>query len=401
MNPVYITVKSSESAEACELAGAMPVNRPVGFGKLGVFLHTPASPIVYGLVSMALLAGLSAPPSAVRADDGSSSARQTSQWAEQSSVTAVPKLRDRSPGHFGGDEKTKAPARRVSGDREKSADKAVRRSLGADAAPSKEAAALATAKSTIVIPSSPVEDRRAGADRRKAGKSAEVARRAAEKRRRPQLASRSASPSIRALRRRIVAVATREWRFFGGAEWRLKLPSIGRAGLETQPGYRERVIHFWKRGLGRTIRNTRIGWSGAFISFVMREAGAGKRFPYGGSHTWYMSRAIKARLSNDRRATFVGYRLSEAAPQPGDMVCNTLTSGITYDNVMSRRFGAHCDIVVENGRGFIKVIGGNLTNSVRKRTLLTDARGRLYAKQPRRIDPFVKRWLVVIRARQT
>ena len=198
-----------------------------------------------------------------------------------------------------------------------------------------------------------------------------------------------------------MAVATREWRFFGGAEWRLKLPSIGRAGLETQPGYRERVIHFWKRGLGRTVRNTRIGWSGAFISFVMREAGAGKRFPYGGSHTWYMARTIKARQSGSKRATYVGYRLSEVAPQPGDMVCNTLTRGITYDNAMTRGFGAHCDIVVEKGRGFIKVIGGNLTNSVRKRTLLTDARGRLYAKQPRRIDPYVKRWLVVIRARQT
>lgn len=420
MNPAYIGAKPRKSANARIVVAARLVNRQVGFTSLSRFLHTSASAVVPRLVLVALGAGVGTAVSPAQADDGLRAAGPAVQLAQQRSgqpsVTALPKLRDRSLGHFGGDDTAKARARRLTarpvtdptqaeGDRSRSADKAVRRSLGADTAPPKETATTrtgaATGKSAIVIPSSPVEDRRTATDRRKAGASAEAARRAALRKSRPQLASRAASPDIRALRRRIVAVATREWRFFGGAEWRLKLPSIGRAGLETQPGYRERVIHFWKRGLGRTIRNTRIGWSGAFISFVMREAGAGKRFPYGGSHTWYMSRAIKARLSNDRRATFVGYRLSEAAPQPGDMVCNTLTSGITYDTVTSRRFGAHCDIVVEKGRGFIKVIGGNLTNSVRKRTLLTDARGRLYAKQPRRIDPFVKRWLVVIRARRT
>lgn len=320
-------------------------------------------------------------------------------------VLATPKLRNDSLGHYGAGPartpaRSKAPAESRSTSKRdvspKSAASSKARPVGEPGKITGDSttASAAPVKPTIMIPSGPAEDRRAGAELRDRMKKS-TARKAAP---RQQIAGRSTSSSIRALRRSIVAVARREWKFFGGAEWRLRLPSIGRAGLEDQPGYRERVIHYWKRGLGRSVRNTRIGWSGAFISFVMKEAGAGKRFPYGGSHTWYMARTIKARVSNDRRATFFGYRLSEVAPRPGDMVCNTLTRGITYDTVGKRRFGAHCDIVVEKHSGHIKVIGGNLTNSVRKRTLLTDPRGFLYAKQPRRIDPYVKRWLVVIRA---
>jgi len=308
--------------------------------------------------------------------------------AASGDITALPKLRTSSLGHYGGAE----------GQRGQESQKPSGKPIAAQQDSHRSGQKTVGSERTtpkIIIPGGPAEDRRPASPRAR-----EAERKMLEKRRlRQQLAARAESSGAADLRRRIVAVATREWKFFGGAEWRLRLPSIGRAGLETQPGYRERVIHFWKRGLGRTITNTRIGWSGAFISYVMREAGAGRAFPYGGSHTWYMARTIKARQSNDLRAGFYGFRLDEVRPRPGDLVCNTLTSGITYDSVGSRRFGAHCDIVVERGDGFIKVIGGNLTNSVRKRTLLTNARGYLYPNQPRRIDPFVKRWLVVIRAR--
>ena len=306
-------------------------------------------------------------------------------------VQALPKLRGDTLGHFGGGAASPTTA----------VPTAARRERPSDSDTDSATASTASRPATIVIPLGPAEDRRPGGTTRDRRPGQDTRRSVRETDRpdvRRQLAAQSAPAGIRALRRRIVAVAEREWRFFGGAEWRLRLPSIGRAGLETQPGYRERVIHYWKRGLGRTVTNTRIGWSGAFISFVMREAGSGARFPYGGSHTWYMARTIRARLAGDRRATFHGYRLTEVAPQPGDLVCNTLTAGVTYDSVTSRAFGAHCDIVVEKYSGHIKVIGGNLTNSVRKRTLLTNPQGFLYPHQPRRIDPYVKRWLVVIRA---
>lgn len=199
------------------------------------------------------------------------------------------------------------------------------------------------------------------------------------------------------VRTRLVGVVSREWKFFGGAAWRYKLPSTGRARLEHEPGYRERVQHYWKSALRRDVRDTRrIGWSGAFISFVMKEAGARKGFPYSGTHTTYIARAIRNRKKGLTNATIVGYRPGEYAPEPGDMVCNSLTSGIDYDNI-GRRYSAHCDIVVKRGFRHVEVIGGNLTNSVRKRVLLTDEAGHVFTKQPRRIDPYVKRWFVIIK----
>jgi hypothetical protein len=199
------------------------------------------------------------------------------------------------------------------------------------------------------------------------------------------------------VRARLIHVAEREWRFFGGAQWRYRLPSIGHARLEYEPGARERVQYYWSHALHRKVRDTRrVGWSGAFISFVMKDAGAKARFPYSGTHTTYIARAIENRKKGRLKAPIVGYRPGEYAPRPGDMVCNSLTSGIDYDHI-NRPYAAHCDVVV--GRGFrqIFVIGGNLTNSVRKRTLLTDESGHVYPHQPRRIDPYVKRWFVIIK----
>lgn len=204
----------------------------------------------------------------------------------------------------------------------------------------------------------------------------------------------TAQPRVRT---RLIGVVSREWQFFGGAAWRYKRPSTGHARLEHEPGYRERVQHYWKSALRRDVRDTRrIGWSGAFISFVMKEAGAKQGFPYSGTHTTYIARAIRNRKKGLTNASIVGYKPGEYAPRPGDMVCNSLTAGIDYDNI-DRRYSAHCDVVVARGFRHVEVIGGNLTNSVRKRVLLTDENGHVFPNQPRRIDPYVKRWFVIIK----
>jgi hypothetical protein len=196
-------------------------------------------------------------------------------------------------------------------------------------------------------------------------------------------------------RQRVVAAAEREWRFFGRHQ----------RGRARRNGYREdnprqaaRIRRYWRAGVGRTVNSPRVAWSGAFISYVMRAAGAGRRFAYSGSHSPYIRRAIGAARSGDGGATFHGRRLDDYAPRPGDLVCNALVEGVDYDN-LPRYWSGHCDIVVAVRRGSIDVIGGNLSDTVGKRTLLTDGRGRLREHQPRRIDPYVKRWFVVIEIR--
>ena len=44
-------------------------------------------------------------------------------------------------------------------------------------------------------------------------------------------------------------------------------------------------------------------------------------------------------------------------------------------------------------------MGGNLSNSVAKRALMTDFDGRLVNPQPRHFDPAVRNWFVVIETR--
>ena len=196
-------------------------------------------------------------------------------------------------------------------------------------------------------------------------------------------------------RQRVVAVAEREWRYFG----RHQRGRARRNGYrEDNPRHADRIRRYWRAGVGRTVSSPKVAWSGAFISYVIRAAGAGGRFAYSGSHSPYIRRAIRAARSGDAGASFQGHRLDDVAPRPGDLVCNALVDGVDYDN-LPRYWAGHCDIVVAVRRGSIDVIGGNLSDTVGKRTLLTDSRGRLREHQPRRIDPSVKRWFVVIETR--
>lgn len=197
-----------------------------------------------------------------------------------------------------------------------------------------------------------------------------------------------------AFRQQVVAIAEREWRRFGRHQ-RGRVTRNGRK--ESEPGYASQVIMYWRVGTRRTVESPRVPWSGAFIAYVMRQAGAGRSFAYSGSHSPNIRRAIAARRAG-RDAPFLGHRLDDYAPRPGDLVCNTLQDGVDYDN-LPRFWSGHCDIVVAVRRGSIDVIGGNLSDTVGKRTLRTDRRGRLLAHQPRRIDPYVKRWFVVIETR--
>ncbi len=196
-------------------------------------------------------------------------------------------------------------------------------------------------------------------------------------------------------RQRVVAAAEREWRYFG----RHQRGRARRNGYkEDNPRQAARIRRYWLAGVGRTVESPKVAWSGAFISYVLRAAGAGSRFAYSGSHSRYIQRAIRAARSGDAGASFQGHRLEDFPPRPGDLVCNALVDGVDYNN-LPRYWAGHCDVVVAVRRGSIDVIGGNLSDTVGKRTLLTDSRGRLREHQPRRIDPSVKRWFVIIETR--
>ena len=116
-----------------------------------------------------------------------------------------------------------------------------------------------------------------------------------------------------------MAIAQQEWRLFGQRVYD-DSPDAG-AGLPSNddaarlPGFWERIGEYWWLGQdaerresawtgmhdegGQEIddgRDDYYAWSAAFISYVMRTAGAGARFPYAPSHYVYINIAKEMKL---------------------------------------------------------------------------------------------------------
>jgi flagellum-specific peptidoglycan hydrolase FlgJ len=186
----------------------------------------------------------------------------------------------------------------------------------------------------------------------------------------------SPQPSFdsRAFRRRAVQVANQELVRWGDGRIR-----------ETDPRLRKTLQGYWKTGVGRSVSEQQLGdrafqnsnpWSAAFISWLMKTAGAGNAFKYSGYHSAYTRAAIDNRLANNSNP-FKAYRITEIAPQVGDLVCASRAgSGATYDNVRPP-MQTHCDIVTGVQPGRIAIVGGNVSDSVKQRPLKTDAGGRI------------------------
>ena len=172
------------------------------------------------------------------------------------------------------------------------------------------------------------------------------------------------------LRARIVQVALQEWQRWGNGTIK-----------ESAPAMRKVLEDYWLVATGRPPPATNWWepyWSAVFISWVMYQAGAGSQFRYSSAHTDYVAAAKGNRLANNANP-FKAYRISEAVPRPGDLVCaERSSSGVTYDNVDDGKFRAsHSDVVVEVRSGLIVVIGGNLSDSVSQGTAVVNTAGKL------------------------
>ena len=186
-----------------------------------------------------------------------------------------------------------------------------------------------------------------------------------------------------------VDIATREWKFFG-QQTIGKNGKLSRMGhREADEGYWQRVGTYWKEGVGLDLtgKDTDEPWSAAFISYVMKEAGAGYRFRLSEWHAHYIREAIHARQAGDTSYGYWGYRLSERAPQVGDLVGYARQDGIDFD-VQPETYKSHTDLVVAVRPGEIDVIGGNVADSVTLKTLATDKEGKLVDKH--------QKWFVVL-----
>ena len=191
----------------------------------------------------------------------------------------------------------------------------------------------------------------------------------------------AARPYVPFNREDAVAIALREWRLFGSQSDLPGAPEPAVAKPERAPGLWERVGEYWWLGLGGKGREARwtgkhdengrvfaafddehYAWSAAFISYVMRMAGAGDRFPYAPNHAAYVNAAASGRSS-----ILTAHAPQSYAPKLGDLLCfgREWASGLRFSDLPSRDFWpGHCAIVVARAGNMLSVVGGNDQDAV-------------------------------------
>jgi hypothetical protein len=189
----------------------------------------------------------------------------------------------------------------------------------------------------------------------------------------------------KSLRERIVMTAEKEWERWN----RGNLRETDDEALKILADYYRTAVGERKNdNLGDRIWHSNKPWSAAFISWVMKTAGAGKNFHYSRGHHYYIAAAKQNKLRHKVDNPFWAYPITSIAPQPGDLVCNErANSGATYHNIhdLSRFRSSHVDIVTEVRPNKLIVVGGNTSqrfphkglgaNTVGKKTIQTDDRG--------------------------
>ena len=220
-------------------------------------------------------------------------------------------------------------------------------------------------------------------------------------------------------RAHVVAIALREWRIFGAPV--NDDDHLNWDKPERNPGLWQRVGLYWSVGMNPGTREShwtgktdehgrefspdddgRFAWSSAFVSYVMRTAGAGRTFPYAPDHAVYINAAKRMTLGTDRGWLITAERPAAYAPQPGDIVCypRDESASLRYDDLPAGPFTAHCDIVVEPPKsGAISVVGGNVHDTVTMRHVPVTPDGKLAGSDGVVLDRRYP-WMVVLRVHE-
>ena len=217
-----------------------------------------------------------------------------------------------------------------------------------------------------------------------------------------------------------VAIATQEWRLFGQPVDDNPPDTRPEPGPEDMPerfpGFWERVGEYWWLGQNASRhesawtgmhdesgtefdyrRDDYYAWSAAFISYVMRTAGAGSRFPYAPSHYIYINIAKEMKLGRTSGWAIVAEPPDEYAPALGDLICTSRDGPVVrYADLPKRHFPGHCDIVVARNKDQISVIGGNVDHAVTMKHVPVTADGKLAEPGEDVLDTRYP-WFVVVR----
>lgn len=213
-----------------------------------------------------------------------------------------------------------------------------------------------------------------------------------------------------------IGIALHEWRGFGSRVDDTPpdpdAPSTSEDTPERAPGGWQRVGEYWwlsqdagapesawtgkHDAQGRVFppaRDGQFAWSAAFVSYVMRSAGARDGFVYAPAHHAYVNAALERPDELRIRAE----RPEAYAPRAGDLICTGRDAwkGIRYDGLPAD-FAGHCDLVVDVAPGMLTVVGGNVGDSVTMKHVPVTDDGLLVAPDGTVVDTRYA-WFVVVR----
>lgn len=194
---------------------------------------------------------------------------------------------------------------------------------------------------------------------------------------------------------RVAAAAWHEWKRYGGniVDYSGRNSRNG-GGHESRDPLASRIGTYW-RAAGRPEWGGRSNkpWSGAFVTWVAKDAGInGRDFRPAGRHADYMKAMLDQQLAG-RPGRYVVKDWRDVTPKGGDLVCAGARAAGHRDTRALRaaidREVTHCDVVIDNRNGRLRVVGGNVSDSVSMSFFPTDSSGRL---QPVRGRP----WFAVV-----
>jgi spore germination cell wall hydrolase CwlJ-like protein len=187
----------------------------------------------------------------------------------------------------------------------------------------------------------------------------------------------------------IVAAALKEWNFWGKS---IQGEKIGRKDDEI--AFATYVRDTYCKPFGASpplfdIQKDHYFWSAVCISYIIRQAGlSASEFTFSQRHSTYIREAIKARNDTNKSKAYWGYRITEpeAVLAAGDIVGAGRTEGMTFAEAQAlfdktADYDSHSDIVVAVRAGAAEVIGGNVSDSVTRKTIALDASGKIADKK--------------------
>jgi hypothetical protein len=146
----------------------------------------------------------------------------------------------------------------------------------------------------------------------------------------------------------------------------------------------QRVLEYFKLvGRPDIVDPSAEPWSAAFISFVMSSAGAtATQFPISASHSRYILKGLTNRINNNLDAPLVYFDRNEMAPRVGDLIGFSRTANVKNRSDLERLlpdtfFPSHTDLVIDVSGSKIRVIGGNVSQTIMTTTAIADGSGKI------------------------